>query len=180
MIWDYSLNAWTLYRDINVSSIETAFIDGKTEYLYFCDSSGYSYLMDYGRNDFPLGVMTAIDAYYYTNWKPFSDIVALKSVPMVVVYHTIDNSTIRFTYAYDFNNDDQYYEDINTFGAAGLVWDEGLWDVGYWDATGGMLSVKHIEGRGRVMRLGFKNSTLNETFRIDGIGVYARGETYKA
>jgi len=165
---------------MNISAIETAFIDGKEERLYFCDSSGYVYQMDTGRNDYPLGVETAIDAFYYTNWKPFSDIVALKSVPSVIIYHTIDNSTILFTYSYDFNEDDQYYEDIDTSGESGLVWDEGNWDDLAWDSIGGMLTVKNIDGRGRVMRFGFKNSTLNQTFRVDGIGVYARAETYKA
>jgi hypothetical protein len=180
LIWDYALNAWTMYRDINISAIETAFINGTEEYLYIADSSGWTYRLDYGANDYPLGVQTAINSYYYTNWKPFSDIVMLKSVPMVVIYHTISGATITFSYSYDFDENDQYYEDIVMNGEAGLVWDEGNWDDDAWDATGGMLSVKNVDGRGRVMRFGFKNDNLNETFRIDGIGVFARGETYKA
>jgi hypothetical protein len=99
---------------------------------------------------------------------------------MVVIYHTISGATVQFTYSYDFDENDQYYEDMVMSGEEGLVWDEGSSDDEAWDATGGMLTVKNVDGRGRVMRFGFKNSVLNETFRIDGIGVFARGETYKA
>jgi hypothetical protein len=82
-------------------------------------------------------------------------------------------------YSYDFDTEDQYTENVEMMDEVGMLWDDGSWDDESWDAIGGMITVKNIDGRGRVVRLGFKNNNLGETFRIDGIGIYARGETFR-
>lgn len=176
MMWDYFNNAWTKRTGLNASAMARVFINGTEERNYFTDYAGYCYRMDYGLNDRPLGVDTAINAYYYTNWKPFSDLIIQKSVPKVVIYHQLTDGDLTFVYSYDFEETDQYAE---TFSMQGddLVWDEGNWDEETWQGSGGKAKRIDLTGRGRVVRMGFKNSALNETFRVDGLGIYVEGET---
>jgi hypothetical protein len=176
-LWDFFNNAWSLYKGLTVTAMARAFINGTDERPYFADSSGYTYRFDYGANDYPLNVATAINAYYYTNWKPMQDLVLQKGVPQVVLYHTVQDGNLTFAYSYDFESTDQYTETISMQGS-GMIWDTDEWDDASWAGTGGKSYRIDLTGRGRVMRIGFKNSTLNHTFRVDGLGLYVRGETF--
>lgn len=178
-VWDFFNNGWSLYAGLTVSAMARVFINGIDERPYFADNSGYAYRMDYGLDDYPAGVRTAINSYYYTNWKPAGDLVIQKSYPEVILYHTIQDTSLTFVYSYDFDTTDRYSETLS-LSQDSLTWDEGLWDVDVWDREGGMAQMIVLAGRGRVIRIGFKNSTLGETFRIDGMGLYVRGETARS
>ena len=49
------------------------------------DYGGYVYRSDTGSDDYPLNSQTAIDAYYWTNWKNFEDICDKKGIPHVYI-----------------------------------------------------------------------------------------------
>lgn len=177
LVWDFFNNAWSIYANMTITAMARAFKDGTDERTYFADAIGYAYLMDTGYNDYPAGVETAVDAYYYTNWKPMDDLVLQKGVPQVVIYHTIQEADLTFTYSYDFEEQDMYTETVNMLGG-GMLWDVDDWDEGEWSKAGGKAKRMDLTGRGRVVRFGFKNSAINETFRVDGLGLYVRGETH--
>jgi hypothetical protein len=179
-VWNFFLNAWSLYKGMSPSAICRVYVNGSEERIYFADQAGWFYRMDTGVDDYPLGVQTAINAYYYTNWKPFDDLVTQKSVPILILYHRIDTTNLQFIYSYDFEADDQYSETLSLLGntnTTNLLWDDGNWDDNEWATQGGTFQPINLTGRGRVVRFGFKNNVIGDTFRIDGIGVQARGET---
>lgn len=169
-------NAFSVYKGINASSMEIVFPDGITETPYFGDYSGFDYKADTGLNDNPLNVATAIDGYYYTNWISFDDICDQKGTLSVYIYFATNNATLTFVYAYDFNDGDVNTQTFST-SAGGALWDSAIWDQDVWVGGSGAQIRRDITGRGRVVRFGIKNSTLSETFRIDGLGTLTYLET---
>ena len=64
-------------------------VDGVEERPYFGDYSGFVYRADVSGelNDHPLNVETAINAYWWSNWKDFDELTDQKGVPQVYIYH---------------------------------------------------------------------------------------------
>lgn len=174
--WDWYLNAFSVYTGLNAASMSATFASGFQEKIYFGDYAGFYYQMDNGADDFPLNVRTAINSYYYTNWKPFSNILDEKAIPHVVVYFQSNNGILTFAYAYDFNTSDTYSQTfttttgISTYGTA-------VYGVATYGGTGGGQQRLDLDGRGRVIRFKFSNANLGETFRIDGLGEFPNVET---
>jgi len=176
IVWDWVLNAFTLYSGMAPSAMKACFLNGNQEQIYFCDYSGYTYEMDIGLNDYPLGVQTAISAYYWTNWKSFGDAMLQKSNPNVTIYYESNNSILTFGYSYDFDNGIDYQ---NTFSMATgtAVYGSAIWDVSVYAGTGGQYIRQDLAGRGRVMRFLFQNNNMSETFQIDGIASFVGIQT---
>ncbi len=176
IVWDYFNNAFSIYKGLAPSAMAIFYINGNDERPYFSDYNGYDYRMDYGTDDYPLKVQTSVDAYYYTNWKYYDDLCDQKGILSVYVYYQFNSANVTYTYSYDLEESDQYTQSFNTATGAD-VWDTMLWDVGHWSGSGGKYQRLDIDGRGRLVRFGFKNSAIGETFRIDGIGVFGHLET---
>lgn len=174
--WDWYLNAFSVYAGINAASMCTTFTSGYNENLYFGDYAGFYYHMDNGVDDHPLNVQTAINSYYYTNWKPFSNIMDEKVIPNVVVYYQTNNAVLTFAYSYDFNTSDTYSQTFSTSGGS-AVYGSGIYGVATYAGTGGMQQRLDLDGRGRVVRFKFANANVGETFRIDGLGEFPNIET---
>lgn len=174
--WDWYLNAFSVYSGINAASMCTTFTSGYQENIYFGDYSGFYYKMDTGTDDYPLNVQTAINGYYYTNWKPFSDIIDEKVVLHVVIYYQSNNAVLTFSYSYDFNTADTYSQTLSTGGSTD-VYGTGLYGIATYAGTGGAQQRLDLDGRGRVVRFKFSNNNMSETFRIDGLGELPNIET---
>lgn len=174
--WDWYLNAFSIYTGINAASMCTTFSSGYQENLYFGDYAGFYYHMDNGSDDFPLNVRTAINAYYYTNWKDFQNIMDEKVVLHVVAYYQTNNAILTFAYSYDFNTSDTYSQTFSTATSAS-VYGTATYGVGVYAGTGGAQQRLDLDGRGRVIRFKFANANLGETFRIDGLGEFPNVET---
>jgi hypothetical protein len=176
IVWDFINNSFSIYSGMDIADMCTVFINGTDERPYFSDYNGYSYRLDYGTDDYPLNVRTAISAYYYTNWKSFDDLVNQKGVLEAILYYMINDATLTFAYSYDFETADQYTLTIPTYINTSK-WDSIFWDIDKWASSGGGFRRVDLDGRGRVIRFKFSNNTLGETFRIDGLGLYAHLET---
>lgn len=176
LVWDWLLNAWSIYSGLAVSSITTIFVSGIAERPYFGDYSGFVYRMDTGSDDYPLNVQTAINAFYYTNWKPYDDLVNQKGIPEVVVYYETANAVVTFAYSYDFESTDTYTQTFST-ATSSDVYGTGIYGTARYAGAGGGQQRRDLDGRGRVVRFKFANSTLSETFQIDGMGSFAHLET---
>lgn len=177
VVWDWQLNAFSIYASgIAASSMTSIYVNGIEERIYFGDYSGFVYRMDIGTDDYTLNVATAINAYYYTNWKHFDDIVDQKGIPNVVVYYQTNNATITFVYSYDFESSDSYTQSFST-GTSTDVYGTALYGTATYASIGGGQKRRDLDGRGRVIRVGFKNSTIGETFQIDGLGSLVHLET---
>ena len=176
IIWDWFNNAFSLYTGLAPSAMMTAFVDGYTETPYFADYSGYTYQMEYGSNDNPLGVETAIDAYFYTNWRSYDDLCDQKGIPNVYIYYQVANTVLTFAYSYDFENADQFTQSIALFAGTD-VYGTGLYGTAVYAGAGGGVLRRDLTGRGRVVRFKFANSSLSENFRIDALGTLAHLET---
>jgi hypothetical protein len=176
LVWDYFLNAWTIYVGLAPSAMTTFYVNGIEERPYFGDYDGFVYRMDFGENDNPLGVETAINAYYYTNWRHFGDLIDKKGVPQVVIYFQTSEAVLTFAYTYDFEQGDQY---SNTFSLSGGgdVYGVALYDDAVYATEGGKIVRRDLTGRGRVIRYKFENRTIDETFQVDGIGHLVHLET---
>ena len=151
LVWDFFHNSFSLYTGINAASMAIVWVDGVTERPYFGDYKGFVYRMDTGLDDYPANVKTAIDAYYDTNWKSFDDIVDKKGVNHAVVYYQTKTATLSFSYYYDLSTSAQ--------GTISIV------------TTTGNIYRPDMTGRGRVVKYRFANSTVSETFRVDGLGL---------
>lgn len=176
VVWDWQLNAFSLYSGIAGASMSAVYVSGIDERIYFGDYDGFVYRMDTGVDDYPANVQTAINAYYYTNWKTYGDIVDQKGVPNVVVYYQTNNAVLNLVYSYDFENGDTYSQTFST-ATSTSVYGSAVYGTGTYAGIGGSQQRRDLDGRGRVIRLGFKNSTLSETFQIDGLGSFVHLET---
>lgn len=176
VVWDYQLNAFSLYSGMATSSMVTVYVNSIEERIYFGDYSGFVYRMDSGVDDYPLNVKTAITSYYYTNWKSFDDIIDEKGVPNIVVYYQTSNAVMTLVYSYDFENADTYTQTFS-IATSSSMYGTAIYGTGTYAGEGGGQQRRDLDGRGRVIRVGFKNSTLSETFQIDGLGSFVHLET---
>jgi hypothetical protein len=176
IVWDWTLNAFSLYSGIAAAAMTSVYLNGIEERVYFGDYAGFVYRMDSGVNDYPLNVATAINAYYYTNWKHFDDICNEKGIPNVYIYFQTANSTLTFVYSYDFQSADTYTQTFS-LATSTSVYGTAVYGTGTYAGSGGASVRRDLTSRGRVVRMGFKNSTLSETFQIDGLGSYVHLET---
>lgn len=176
IVWDWVLNAFTLYDGINAASMAVVWVNAIEERPYFGDYAGFVYRMDTGADDYPLNVQTAIDAHYYTNWKHYDDIVSEKAVPNVVIYYQTSNSIVTFAYSYDFESSDTYSQTFS-LATGTAVYGSAVYGTDIYAGAGGLQQRRDLDGRGRVVRFKFANATIGETMQIDGIGYYAHLET---
>lgn len=176
IVWDWFNNAFSIYSGMAPSSMATFYVSGLDERPHFGDYSGFAYRMDSGSNDNPLNVATAINAYYYTNWKTFGDIVDQKGIPNVVIYYQNSNSVLTFSYSYDFETTDHYAQTLS-LATSTAVYGTAVYGTDTYANAGGAGIRQDLDGRGRVVRYKFSNSTLSETFQIDGIGSFPHLET---
>jgi hypothetical protein len=176
LVWDFYNNAFSIYSGMVPSAMETFYVNGRDERLYFSDYSGYDYRLDTGSDDYPLKVRTAINGYFWSNWRTFEDLVDQKSVAGLTIFYQTSATTLTFSYSYDFETAAQYSQVFSLSGGLAL-WNAVVWDNFLWAGTGGKVIRRDLTGRGRVVRFGFSNNTLGETFQIDGFGTSARLET---
>jgi len=176
LVWDYFNNAWSEYVGMSASAMATFVVNGVDERPYFQDYTGRVYRGDFGTNDYPLNTATAIDGYYWTNWRPYSDLTTQKGTPNVYLYYPASDSTLSFSHSFDFEEGKQFTQSFN-MSAGGAEWDSAVWDSSTWAGSGGKIKRLDLTGRGRAVRYNFSNSVLGETFRIDGFGQYPHAET---
>ncbi len=176
IVWDWQLNAFSVYNGIAGCAMTTVYNSAIDERIYFADYSGYTYRMDTGSDDYPLNVQTAIDAYYYTNWKHYDDITDQKGIPNIVVYYQTNNAVMTLVYSYDFESADTYTQTFS-MATSTAVYGSAIYGVDVYAGIGGGQQRRDLDGRGRVIRIGFKNSTMGETFQIDGLGSFVHLET---
>lgn len=175
--WDWYLNAFSVHQGMAPSTLCTTYNNGFTEQIWFGDYSGYYYQMDTASmNDNPLGVPTPINSYYYTNWKDFGDLIDQMVIPQTVLYYQISDSVLTFSYSYDLNSSDQYSIPVSISGV-GSLFGAGIFGVATFGQSGGGLSRIDLNGRGRVVRFKFSSNSLNNTWRVDGLGTFPSVET---
>ena len=176
--WDWYLNAFSVHTGMSPSTMCTTYTNGFTENIWFGDYNGYYYEMDSTSvDDYPLGVQTAVNSYYYTNWKDFGDLIDEMVIPQTVLYYQISNGTLNMSYSYDLNSSDQYTVPISLAGSGG-IWGSGVWGTMMWGQSGGGLQRIDLNGRGRVVRFKFgSNSIGNPPWRVDALGQYPSVET---
>lgn len=176
VVWDWQLNAFSIYAGMAPSTMATVYNSAIDERIYFGDYSGFVYRMDTGSDDYPLNVQTAINAYYYTNWKSYDDITDQKGIPNIVIYYQTNNAVLTLVYSYDFESADTYLQTFST-ATSTSVYGTAIYGVATYAGIGGAQQRRDLDGRGRVIRIGFKNMNMSETFQIDGLGSFAHLET---
>lgn len=176
IVWNYFLNSFSVYSGMAIAGMAQVFPDGMEERPYFADYSGFAYRMDTGENDYPLNVKTAIDSYYYTNWKTYDDLVSKKGIVQCNIFYTISNSVVTFVYAYDFEDADQFSLSLN-LSTSTSTYGSAIYGTARYAGAGGAVQRKDVTGRGRAVRFGFKNNTIDESFKIDGFGTWLQLET---
>ncbi len=176
IVWDFFNNAFSIYDGFDPSSMATFYVSGIEERPYFFDYKGFAYQADTGSDDYPLNVQTAINAYYWTNWKSYQDVINKKALPHATIYFQNSNSILEFAYSYDFESGEEFSQ---TFSLATStdVYDTGVYGTATYAGSGGAVKRRDLTGRGRVVRVKFANSTLTETFQIDGFGSLPHLET---
>ena len=175
--WDTINNAYSFYKGHNANCFAIVNTAGE-ERVYFGDYSGFVYRADTGINDNPSGIATAIDSYWYSKWMNFDDLVDKKGIPSVYIYYQISSSTLTFAYSYDFESTDTYTQTFS-MATSSAVYGTAIFDLDTYAATGGAIKRRDLTGRGTVIRFKFANATIDEYFRIDGLGILAYLETYK-
>ena len=176
LVWDYFNNAWSIYVGMAIAAATSVYVSGVSERVYWGDYAGFVYRADTGTDDFPLNVETAINAYYYTNWRPYGDLVNQKAIPQAIIYYQTSNSVLTFSYSYDFETGDTYSNTLDLSGGTD-TYGSGLYDTATYASEGGAVARVDLTGRGRVVRYKFSNNTVGETFQIDGLGTLPYLET---
>lgn len=176
VVWDWQLNSFSLYSGIAAAAMSTVYVNAIDERIYFADYAAFVYRMDTGSDDYPLNVQTAITSYYYTNWKSYDDITDQKGIPNIVMYYQTNNAVLTLVYSYDFESADTYTQTFST-ATSTSVYGTAVYGTGTYAGIGGAQQRRDLDGRGRVVRFGFKNANISETFQIDGLGSFAHAET---
>jgi len=173
--WNSELNAYSLYKGINANCFAHAYVSGQ-ERIYFGDYLGYVYRMDTGTDDYPANTVTAIDAYYYTKWFDYGDLISRKATPEIKFYHQIASTTLTFAYSYNFESADQYSQSVD-LSSSGALYDTAVYDTDTYTNEGGSVKRRDIIGRGEVVRFKFANSQAGKTFTIDAFAAFPSAET---
>lgn len=175
--WDWYLNAFSVHTGMAPSTMCTTYNNGFTEQIWFGDYNGYYYQMDTtSLNDFPLNVQTAINSYYYTNWKDFGNLIDEMVIPQCVLYYQISSSNLTFSYSYDLNTGDQYTLSI-PLSTSSSIYGTAVYGTATFGQDGGDLERIDLDGRGRVVRFKFASNSMNNTWRVDGLGQFPSVET---
>lgn len=175
--FDAQNNAFSKYEGLNANVMAIANVSG-VEKLYFGDYAGFVYLANNGNDDYPSGVRTAIESYYYTKWIDFEDVINNKGIESIVIYYRINEAILTITHSYEFEDGDEYSQTFS-MSAGGSLYGTGTFDSSTYSASGGKLKVLQLTGRGRLVRIGFKNNVIGETFILDGFGLLAYLEGHK-
>lgn len=176
LVWDYFNNAWSIYVGLNAAAMATFFVNGDEERPYFFDYAGFAYRADNGTSDNPLNVSTAINAYYWTNWRPYADLTNVKENPQVTVFYQESNTVLTFVYSFDFESGDQFSQTFS-LQTSSDVYGTAIYGTSTYSGTGGAVTRRDLQGGGRAIRYKFENNVLDETFRIDGLGQFPYVET---
>ena len=174
--WDAFNNAFSRYKGIAANVFALVYTGGQ-ERVYFGDYAGFVYRADDGLNDTPSGTKTAIDAYFYTRWHLYEDLVHVKETEHVYLYYQFNTGTIDFKYAHDFENSDTFSISFSQ-DKGGALYGTAVWDTDKWSGTGGTVKRLTLASRGRAIRFKLQNNRVDETFQIDGIGAYPSLSTY--
>ena len=157
MVWNSNRQAWATYVGISAASLAIFMINGTEERPYYADYLGYSNRMDSGKDDFPAGTRTAINAQFYTNWKAHDNIVDDKTARSIYIAHKSESKTnLTVAYSWDFFNGDEYSSTFSMLATRSVT---------------ALTTRRDLTGRGKFVRLGFKNSETTSSFQIDGIGM---------
>ena len=175
LAWDSHNNAFSVYSGISANCFARVYNSGE-EQIFFGDYSGFIYQMYNGYDDYPLNVQTAVNAYYYTKWFDYGDLTSKKAVPQLSIYYDFSNSTMTFSYSFDFEDSDQYTQTFSMSGGTAL-YGSAIFDKDQYAGSGGNVSARHLTGRGKVIRFKFANATIGETFTIEGFGAFPHAET---
>lgn len=187
IIWDFFNNAFSIYDGIDASAMTIAYVNGNQETPYFGDYFGKVYKCDDSstKNDVPLGVTTAINSYYYTNWRSYQDLVNQKGTDQIVIYFDHSNSVLTLGWSFDYegktfddsNLSDEYSLTISLATSASIYGTAVYDGSDVYAATSGGNKRIDLIGRGRIVRIRFSNNVIGETWRIHGIGSLADLET---
>ncbi len=176
IVWDYYNNAFSIYTGISASAMAIFYVNGVEERPYFADYDGFVYRMDTGSDDYPLNVKTAIDAYYWTNWRYYDDLADQKGIVHAYIYYAANNATLTFAYSYDFEDTAQYSTTFS-MSQGEAVYGSAIYGTDVYAGAGGGVKRRDLIGRGYVVRFKFANNISGETFRIDGFGTKVHLET---
>ncbi|KKL45120.1 hypothetical protein LCGC14_2358880, partial [marine sediment metagenome] len=169
-------NAWSVYAGMAMSAATTVYVGGTEERPYWGDYSGFVYRGDTGTDDFPLNSSTAINAFFYSNWKNYGDLSDKKGVSHLVLYHQISDTILTFSYSYDFNSGDQFNQTID-ISTSGDKYGTAKYGTAKYATSGGAVKRKDLTSRGYVVRFKFTNTVASETLQIDGFGTTPHLET---
>jgi len=175
-MWDYFNNAWSKYAGMAPSAMTTLYTSGE-ERPYWGDYDGFVYRSDTGTDDYPLNSITDIDAFYWTNWKHYEDLVDKKGVTHLIIYHQISTATLTFAYSYDFDSDAQASFAVDISTSADTYGSSNYGEATYASSGGAVKRRDLPKGRGRVVRFKFSNNNASETFQVDGFGSLPHLET---
>lgn len=177
IMFDSYNNSWSLYRGLSANCFARVRTSGE-ERIYFGDYSGFVYRADTTNTDNPLGVATAINAYFYSKWHDFEDIVHSKGTPHIYIYYQLSNATLTFSYAYDGESVSSYNQTFSTSGGAALYGTATYDSTDTYASTGSAIVRRDLTSRGRLVQFKYANATSGETFQINGYGTLTRAETY--
>lgn len=174
LVWDYSNQAWTLYKGINAASTDT-YIDGGVEKLFHGDYAGFVFQDDSGDSDDAV----AIDAYWVSKWNDFGDPMINKEMRhSVIVADNSGDHNLQFGYSYDFQDDNLKIISIPLKDQGG-IWDTAIWDADQWGSASFIVKRLDLRGQGRFWNVRFSNDLISENFTVYGYAVtIKRGSTF--
>ena len=159
LTWNSFLNSWSKYAGMSTSAMTIVRVGGTEERPYFSDYSGTAFRADYGVDDCPSNVVTAVAPYYETNWKSYDDICDKKGVPHIYIVNRTETTTtnLAVSWYYDFNTSSHNTRTVSLLSQNGLV------STGYTQRI-------DLSGRGRFVKIRLSEAGTGTAFRVDGLG----------
>ena len=114
-----------------------------------------------------------INAYYETKWYDFGDAPRLKGFRGMYFWGEEQSGGDVTTSYYEDYGSVLGSETVSMAPSSTSVWDVGVWDTAVWGSVGDKFYTAKHAGRGRLIKVKFANSDIDETFHIFGFHLLA-------
>lgn len=171
LVFNYKLIAWIPFDGMNISSICQYYVNDGEERVYFGDYSGFVYRYWVGVDDYPLGVKTAIEAFWATNWRYDESWATERMVKNMFVAHLLQVGTLTVSEGFNLNDSYDVTLTINMANPDGDLYDSAIFDSSVYSGSSYKITIRDLRREGRCYRIRFENNNMSESFEIIGLNV---------
>ena len=176
LVWDLRHKCWLRHTQGHTGNIMARTQDGT---FYMGAYDGTAYTMDVANvySD-ASSSSSAIDAYWASGWNTATGFLGtVKPFTINTIIESKTAGNIEIGYGFDFANDQKSVS--KNMSAPGSNWDEFNWDEESWGGQSDLKRSVRVKGRGNVFQNSFKQSVVDQNFKIHGYSISGKSSGQK-